>query len=89
MRSHRHLFLVHLVQRKIHIDEPIASSLRSAPRALGGLGDPRRSPYSPLPYSFTLSLAPTIPVALCLYPAEVSPSFNGTARSYPRAGRRP
>ena len=55
-------------------------TLRSAPRALGGLGDRRRSPYSPLPYSFTLSLAPTVPVALCLYPAEVSPSFSGTAR---------
>ena len=68
-------------------DEPIASPC-SAPRALGGLGDPRRSPYSPLPYSFILSLAPTVPVVLCLYLAEVSPSFNGTARGYPRTGRR-
>ena len=33
----------------LDIDEPIASPSRSAPRALGGLGDPHRSPYSPLP----------------------------------------
>ena len=88
MPLHRSRYATNIVIIAL-IDEPIAFVPCSAPRALGGLGDPRRNPHSPLPFSPKSSHSPpNRSRCSLLVPRRRMPSFTGTARSYPHAVRR-